>query len=197
MMEYQEALNMADDLRARFDAGFSVSDKESIAELYSEVLRKEFKKTNCNDCYRDALIEVYNYLKTEGKMKEKCAYSLLAGVIIQDFESGKIYTNANLTDEVAESYLKKFPKQIQMFAKYPENWKEKTGEVIPENLDEVLVSEIAGRLKEGVTKRQLREDYKAYQLGEKKLTNKQVEMYLKAASEAVEKENDGGENAEE
>lgn len=195
MMEYQEALNMADDLRARFDAGFSVSDKESIAELYSEVLRKEFKKTNCNDCYRDALIEVYNYLKTEGKMKEKCAYSLLAGVIIQDFESGKIYTNANLTDEVAESYLKKFPKQIQMFAKYPENWKEKTGEVIPENLDEELMAEIAERLKEGATKKQLREDFKGYQLEEKKLTNKQVEMYLKAASEIVEKKDEN--NAEE
>lgn len=195
MMEYQEALNMADDLRARFDAGFSVSDKESIAELYSEVLRKEFKKTNCNDCYRDALIEVYNYLKTEGKMKEKCAYSLLAGVIIQDFESGKIYTNANLTDEVAESYLKKFPKQIQMFAKYPDNWEERIGKAIPEDLNEELVAEIAERLKEGATKKQLREDFKGYQLEEKKLTNKLVEMYLKAASEIVEKEDEN--NAEE
>lgn len=190
-MKYQEALSMVDDLKTRFDAGFSVSDKESIAELYSEVLRKELKRTNCNDCYRDALIEVYNYLRTEKKMKEKCAYSLLAGVIIQDFENGKVYTNANLTDEVAECYLKRFPKQIQMFAKHPENWEERTGKVIPEDLNEELVGEIAERLKEGTTKRQLREDYKGFQLGEKKLTNKQVEMYLKAASEAIE---NGSEN---
>lgn len=194
-MEYQEALNMADDLKTRFDAGFSASDKESIAELYSEVLRKELKRTNCNDCYRDALIEVYNYLRTEKKMKEKCAYSLLAGVIIQDFENGKVYTNANLTDEVAEGYLKRFPKQIQMFGKYPENWEERIGKVVPEELNEELVAEIAGRLKDGATKRQLREDFKGYQLEEKKLTNKQVEMYLKAASELVEKE--GENNAEE
>lgn len=194
-MEYQEALNMADDLRTRFDAGFSASDKESIAELYVEVLRKELKRTNCNDCYRDALIEVYNYLRTEKKMKEKCAYSLLAGVIIQDFENGKVYTNANLTDEVAEGYLKRFPKQIQMFAKYPDNWEERTGKVVPEDLNEELVAEIAERLKEGATKRQLREDFKGYQLEEKKLTNKQVELYLKAASELVEKE--GENNAEE
>ena len=189
-MEYQEALFIADDLKARFDAGFSVSDKESIAELYSEVLRKELKRTNCNDCYRDALIEVYNYLRTEREMKEKCAYSLLAGVIIQDFENGKVYTNANLTDEVAESYLRRFPKQIQMFAKFPENWEERIGKVIPEDLNEELIAEIVGRLKDGTTKKQLREDYKGYQLGEKKLTNKQVEIYLKAASEAVENESE-------
>lgn len=194
-MKYQEALNMVDDLKTRFDAGFSASDKESIAALYSEVLHKELKGKNCNDCYRDALIEVYNYLRTEKKMKEKCTYSLLAGAIIQDFENGKVYTNANLTDEVAEGYLKRFPKQIQMFAKSPDNWEERIGKIIPEDLNEELVAEIAERLKEGATKKQLREDFKGYQLEEKKLTNKQVEMYLKAASEIVEKEDEN--NAEE
>lgn len=175
---------MADELKARFDAGFSSSDKESIAELYREVLHKELKRTNCNDCYRDALIEVYHYLKTEKKMKEKCAYSLLAGVIIQDFENGKVYTNANLSDEVAEGYLKRFPRQIQMFAKYPENWEERIGKVV-EELNEELVSEMAERLEEGTTKRQIREDYKGYLLDGKKLTNKQIDMYLKAASDFV------------
>ena len=53
-MTYQEALQLADELKARFDAGFSTSEKESIAKLYVEVLRKELKRTNCNDCYRDA-----------------------------------------------------------------------------------------------------------------------------------------------
>lgn len=187
-MKYQEALFMVDDLKTRFDAGFSSSDKESISELYREVLRKELKRTNCNDCYRDALIEVYNYLKTEKKMKEKCAYSLLAGFIIQDFENGKMYTNANLTDEVAEGYLKRFPKQIQMFAKFPDDWEERIGKVVPEDLNEEFVTEIAQRLKEGATKKQLREDFKGYLLEEKKLTNKQVEIYLKAASEVVEKD---------
>lgn len=177
---------MTDELKARFDAGFSSSDKECISELYREVLCKELKRTNCNDCYRDALIEVYNYLKREKKMKEKCAYSLLAGVIIQDFENGKVYTNANLTDEVAENYLKRFPKQIQMFAKNPEDWEERIGKVV-EELNDELLSEMADRLKEGTTKRQIREDYKGYLLCGKKLTNKQIDMYLKAASDFVEK----------
>lgn len=196
-MMYREALQLADELKARFDAGFSTSEKESIAKLYVEVLRKELKRTNCNDCYRDALIEVCNYLKREKKMKEKCAYSLLAGVILQDFESGKIYTNANLTDEAAESYLKKFPKQIQMFAQKPENWEERIGKTIPEDLNEELVSEIAEKLKEGITKRQIRKDYKGYLLGEKKLTNKLLESYLKAASEKVDEVESDDEKSEE
>ena len=43
-MTYQEALQLADELKARFDAGFSTSEKESIAKLYVEVLRKEKKE---------------------------------------------------------------------------------------------------------------------------------------------------------
>ncbi len=185
-MEYREALSIVDELRTHFDSGFSSSDKEAIQNLYREVLRKEFKPTNCQDCYRDALIEVYNYLKREGKMKVKCLYALLAGVIIQDFAAGKIYTNANLTDEVAENYLKRFPKQISMFGTFPKDWQERCGLVEkPVELDGSLVEEIADRLKAGATKKQMWEDYKGYQLGEKKLTNKQVGAYIKAASELV------------
>lgn len=183
-MTYEEALLIVNELRGRFESGFSTSDKEVIETLYREALRKEFKRTNCQDCYRDALIEVYNYLKTEKKMKAKCLYVLLAGVIIQDFANGKVYTNANLTDEVAEGYLKRFPKQIKMFQSYPEDWETRCGSAT-ELLNEGLISEIAERMSEGATKKQLREDYKGYQLGEKKLTNKQVEAYLKAASDVV------------
>lgn len=183
-MTYEEALLIVNELRGRFESGFSISDKEMIETLYREVLRKVFKRTNCQDCYRDALIEVYNYLKTEKKMKAKCLYVLLAGVIIQDFANGKVYTNANLTDEVAEGYLKRFPKQIKMFQSYPEDWETRCGSAT-ELLNEGLVSEIAERMGEGATKKQLREDYKGYQLGDKKLTNKQVEAYLKAASDVV------------
>ena len=183
-MMYEEALLIVNDLRSRFDSGFSISDKGKIEDLYREVLRKEFKRTNCQDCYRDALIEVCNYLKTEKKMKKMCLYVLLAGVVIQDFANGKVYTNANLTDEVAEGYLKRFPKQIKMFQSYPEDWETRCSSAT-ELLNEDLVAEIAERMGEGATKKQLREDYKGYQLGEKKLTGKQLEAYLKAASDVV------------
>ena len=35
---------------------YSSSDKSEIERLYKEVLGKEFTKTSCNDCYRDAVI---------------------------------------------------------------------------------------------------------------------------------------------
>ena len=55
-------------------------------------------------------------------MAEKCNYRLKAGAIINSpsFQSGKIYTNDNLTDTVAAAFLKKFPKQKFLFQKMPE-----------------------------------------------------------------------------
>lgn len=39
-------------------------------------------------------------------MKEKCLYSLKNGALIQmEFGSGEMYTNANLTDEIAGKIL--------------------------------------------------------------------------------------------
>lgn len=44
-------------------------------------------------------------------MKEKCNYILKNGVLLQpEFGSNKMYTNDNLTDEVAEKYLAKIRK---------------------------------------------------------------------------------------
>jgi hypothetical protein len=146
-MEYSDAINMVEEMRARFDAGFSSSDKRQIEELYYEVSGKKFTPTNCNDCYRDAFISIYNYLKTNKKMKEKCSYSLLGGVIIQDFENSKIYTNDNLTDEVAEEYLKRFPAQIEMFGEHPDDWEERIKDVEKEETQTPIDKEDAEKEK--------------------------------------------------
>ena len=59
-------------------------------------------------------------------MKEKTIYKLKNGTLLQmGFGSGEFYTNANLTDEVAERYLAKYPERINYFAVYPEDWKER------------------------------------------------------------------------
>lgn len=55
---------------------YSSSDKSEIERLYKEVLGKEFTKTSCNDCYRDAVIEMTVYIKKNNRMKEKCNYRL-------------------------------------------------------------------------------------------------------------------------
>lgn len=124
-MEYQEAKDIIEEMRTRYDGGFSSHDKSVIEKMYWEVLAKEFRKTNCSSCYKDAYIEIYLYLKNHSKMKDRSNYRLLNGIIIQDFEKSEIYNNDNLTDEAAENYLKKFPKRIDMFQSFPEDWKKR------------------------------------------------------------------------
>jgi hypothetical protein len=123
-MSFEEAKIKAERLRGRFDAPFSFSDKKEIEVMYWEVLGKRLSPTNCQQCYHDALIEIYLYLKNNNKMKEKSNYRLRAGFIINTpaFNNGKVYSNANLTDEVAESYLAKFPNQVKMFEALPKGF---------------------------------------------------------------------------
>ena len=116
-MNVEDAKTIVQELKGRFDAAFSSSDKERIEMLYWEVLGKELKPTSCQQCYHDALIEIYLYLKKYNKMKEKSKYRMRAGFIINcpAFDGGKIYTNDNLTDDVAERYLARFPQTVEMF----------------------------------------------------------------------------------
>lgn len=115
-MTYEEAVSLSMELRTRFNAPFSTSDKQRIESLYEAVFLERMKPTSCQNCYHDALIRIFTYLKREGKMREKCNYRLRAGFIIHcpNFRRGKIYTNYNLTDEVAEEYLAMFPQNTDL-----------------------------------------------------------------------------------
>ena len=61
-------------------------------------------------------------LRKEQKMREKCDYHMRAGFVIRcgDFDGGEIYTNANLTNDVARRYLERFPAKRVMFDRIPE-----------------------------------------------------------------------------
>lgn len=126
-MSVDEAVVRIAELRGRVNSGLSSMEKAEVARLYGEVLGKVFKPTTCRDCYRDACIEMELYLRKNGAMKEKSRYVLLNGVIIREFGTGKVYSNANLTDKVAQAWLKKYPQQIKMFAAYPDDWKARCG----------------------------------------------------------------------
>lgn len=121
-MELDNVKDIIEELRGRFDAPFSSSDKSTIANLYYEVIGKTFVHTSCQQCYHDGLIEIYHYIKKYGKMAEKLNYRLKAGAIINcpAFKGGKIFSNDNLTDEIAEEYLKQFPDNVEIFQKVPE-----------------------------------------------------------------------------
>lgn len=121
-MSVEEAKTLCNELRGRFDSPFSAIDKQSIERLYYEVLGKQFVKTTCQQCYHDGLIEIYLYLKKNNAMKERCKARLRAGFIIvcPAFHDGKVFTNDNLTDEIAAEYLAQFPNKAVFFAEKPE-----------------------------------------------------------------------------
>ena len=120
-MRYDEAMAMVGGLRERFDAPYDEEDKRRVVLLYREVMRKEFQPTTCQQCYHDAVIEIYLKLKKNKKMPKKCNYRLRAGFIIScpDFMNGKIFTNENLTDKVAKQYLDKYPNMETYFSELP------------------------------------------------------------------------------
>lgn len=121
-MTYEQAKAKVEELRERFDEPFNPTDKATIETLYFEVTRKRFVPTTCQQCYHDALIEIYLKLKKEKAMPKQCNYVMKAGFIIScpDFYHGKIFTNENLTDKVAKEYLDRFPHMEGYFQKIPE-----------------------------------------------------------------------------
>ena len=120
-MTYKEATAKVWELKARFDSPFDATDKAVIETLYFEVTHKRFVPTTCQQCYHDALIEIYLKLKKEKAMPKQCNYVMKAGFIIScpDFYRGKIFTNENLTDKVAHEYLTKYPHMESYFQKIP------------------------------------------------------------------------------
>lgn len=105
-------------------SAYSLDIKREIEALYFEVLDKKFVKTSCSNCYKDAVMEMYVYLNKYNKMKEKTLYALKNGALLQlGFGNGNMITNANLTDTLAEKYLRMNPNGHIYFSKLPENWK--------------------------------------------------------------------------
>lgn len=185
-MSYEEVVNRLEELRSQ--KGFSSSDKSEIEVMYHEIMSKDFVRTSCSDCYRDALIEMYITLKKTGKMKEKSSYTLKNGVLLHEFGSAEMYTNANLTDEVAENYLSRNPKGINLFAGYPQDWKDRVKKRANpgRTLNEGLMFALIDAMQEGKTPDALKEEYKEYQIDGRKISAKLLTAHLKEAQIAFE-----------
>jgi hypothetical protein len=139
-MTHQEALDRVEELRGHGNAPFSIEQKRLIAQMYPEILGKPFRRTACQRCYHDAVIEMALKLRKEQKMREKCDYHMRAGFIIRcgDFDGGEIYTNANLTNDVAKRYLERFPQKRAMFDRIPEETAETPAEATKEPSKQVV-----------------------------------------------------------
>lgn len=123
-MTVNEAKTLLAGLIRGYNAPYSNSEQEAIERLYYEVLGKPMRACRCPDKWRDAVLEIHSYIKKHGKMKEKSNYKLRAGVILQVAGSSEVYTNDNLTDEVAAEFLKAHPNAAGRFETIPTRKKE-------------------------------------------------------------------------
>lgn len=119
-MTIENAIMLVDELRGRFDAPFNQADKDTIERTYKAVVGRTFVQTSCQQCYHDAVLEIYHHIKKYGKMAEVKKYNLKAGAIINcpNFQGGKVFSNENLTDKVAAEYLNEYPDQVGLFETY-------------------------------------------------------------------------------
>lgn len=97
---------------------YSTSDRAAIEQMYFDVLGKHVRNCNCPDRYRDAVIELRIFTKNHLTM-EKAKYVLKSGVVIQPSGTSEVYTNDNLTDAVAEQFLKERPGARGLFEAIP------------------------------------------------------------------------------
>ncbi len=118
-MTVDEVKILLSDLNRGYNTPYSSAEQATIERLYYEVLGKRLSGCRCPDKWHDAVLEINSYIKKHGKMKEKLNYKLRAGVILQIAGSSEIYTNDNLTDEVAAAFLKEHPNATGRFEVIP------------------------------------------------------------------------------
>jgi hypothetical protein len=119
-MTVEQAISMCREWIGRPHASLSTTDKAQIERLYNDVLGKHIRRCNCKNKYEDAVVEIYHYLKRGGQMREKSTYILKSGVVIQPKGSSQVYTNDNLTDEVAAAFLLERPNAAGLFVYIPQ-----------------------------------------------------------------------------
>lgn len=110
-------------MRSRYNSGFLSYDRELIEELHLRLFGKAVNRT-CGNCYRDAYILIYTKLKKDKTMPNLPNYEVKAGVLIHPFGTSEYYTNPLPNDEVALDFLGENEDRINLFARYPSDWKE-------------------------------------------------------------------------
>ncbi len=114
-------------MKSRYKEGFSSAERRFLDQLHFRLFGKGITNRGCPDCYRDAYAMIRLQLKKfpMSELKKQCRYRLKAGAIVQFFGESTVYTNHNLTDEVAERFLRMNPKWSRLFSSLPEGWRER------------------------------------------------------------------------
>ncbi len=127
MMVYDDVMHKLEEMKSRFDDGFSCSDRDLLDRLHRMLYGKPVTDTGCSDCYRDAYVQICLRLRTEKRLPDRPNYVLRPGELIHFFGTSEYYINP-LEDKIAEEFLFRFPDQIGIFCEYPDDWKERVEE---------------------------------------------------------------------
>ena len=180
--------------------GLSYPQKSRVQELTRLILHAEVRQCNCTDRFLDALFMCRKQLKTYGIMKP-CNYKLKNNVVLQ-FQNN-VYTNANLTDEVAEAYLTKYPKTTYFAEKKPIEVSEKeaveSDEPVKRSEGDDLteaVEAIKDAHSRGIGMMEIRERMKLFQFSNgDTLASRGLNEAIKIFKESVNEESDENINA--
>ena len=78
-------------------------------------LTGQFLNFGCSTCYIDAVFKILNITKMASSK-----YELKKGVVLQVFgDPKKTCTNATITDELGDWYMKNHPEKMVFFVRYP------------------------------------------------------------------------------
>lgn len=105
-------------------ARYTHEEAARISAAFAQIYKRQVVRT-CGNCLGDALAEMvalYRKNKEQMRKQNECRYTLRAGMLIRlNFGDSVYYSNANLTDEVAEKYIMAKPSRLADFSKYPES----------------------------------------------------------------------------
>lgn len=196
-MTVDEVKILLSDLNRGYNTPYSSAEQATIERLYYEVLGKHLNGCRCPDKWHDAVLEINSYIKKHGKMKEKSNYKLRAGVILQIAGSSEIYTNDNLTDEVAAAFLKEHPNAAGRFEVIPtaatDDEKPGSDDTGAESADEAderpagnngntaddaIRQAIAAELVAGKSKTAIKQELAGKEIGGVKLTHRLISDYI-------------------
>ena len=126
-----------------------------------------------------------------------CKYRLKNNVVLQ-FQNG-VYTNANLTDEVAEAYLAKYPNTTYFVEKQPIEVSEKQEGTEPAKRSEgddltEAVESIKNMFSRGIGMMEIRERMKNFQFSNgdtiaARGINEAIKIFKESVNESPENEN--------
>ena len=171
MLSYIEVMERLSEMRDRFDAGFSSSDRLFINDMSVVVLSKCVRNSSCSDCYRDAFLEIYHKLKMLGTMPKEKKFVLRAGVLLHF--NGKMYVNENLTDDIAVAAISDNVGRKDLFQKFPDT------------LDELIAANRAMVAKEAETEEADKEELRK-QVAGLKSENERLSKELEESKSAWE-----------